>query len=100
PTPPVAPPSLHDALPISGGERLRKVPLPVAALRELDHRARQLRLRRHEVEIREARVLRKLLQRRAVKEVVARSPVRAHPEAGGQIGEHTSELQSRSDLVC
>src|SRR5207244_13385985 len=64
-------------------ERLCAVVLAVAALRELDDRAGELRLRRHEIEVRKLGVLRELLQRRAVEQVVARGSVRAHPEAGG-----------------
>src|SRR4051794_22821102 len=70
----------------AGGEGFGEVALSRrSALRELDDGARELRLRRHQVEVRELRVLCELRKGRAVEEVVARRAVRAHPEAGRRV---------------
>ena len=66
-------------------ERLGEVALAVVAARELDDRAGKVGLRRDEVEVLERRVLDELGERGAVEEVVARRPVRAHPEPGRRI---------------
>src|SRR5688572_31086081 len=72
--------SLHDALPICGGGDAR-------AVRQGAHPGQQRRRRRR-------RALREL-DRRRLGLAAGRQPAR-----GGRSEEHTSELQSQSNLVC
>ena len=69
----------------AGGESLGEIPLAVGAARELDHGAREIRLRGNEVEIRERGRMNELGKRRAVEEVIARRSVRAHPKPRGRV---------------
>src|SRR5207244_929764 len=57
-----------------------------AALRELDDRARELRLRRNEVEVLETRLPDDVRERRAVEQVVRRDRAGALAEPGRCIG--------------
>ena len=68
----------HEVEALDVRERLREVAVAVLVLRELDRGARELRLRRDEEEVVPARLLGELAERRAVQQVVARRPVRAH----------------------
>src|SRR5258707_367952 len=65
---------------VIGCKSLSEEPIAAVMARELHRSAGQLRLRGNEKEIRKRGRLRKLGQRRAVEQVVARSPVCSHAE--------------------
>src|SRR5690606_40837534 len=98
--PPTAIPSLslHDALPISPGRRLARIGLRLLAA-ALPARAQECaRNDRGDRRALAARIRTVALAAGAAR--IARGADRASPAGGGRSEEHTSELQSRENLVC